>query len=41
LKDDSAVKIALSLGSALPTPFENRIVSNLVEVKPTFPVKPR
>jgi hypothetical protein len=41
LADETPVKIALSLGSALPTPAESRIVSNLVEVRPTFPARTR
>ncbi len=41
LADDSPVKIALSIGSALPDPTDSRIVSNLVEVRPTFPPRTR
>jgi hypothetical protein len=41
LADDTPVKVALSLGSALPDPADSRVVSNLFEVRPTFPAKPR
>jgi hypothetical protein len=41
LKDETPVKIALSLGSALPNPSDSRVVSNLVEVRPTFPARSR
>ena len=41
LKDDSPVKVALSLGSPAVTPDENRVVSNVADVRPTFAARPR
>ncbi len=41
LADDTKLQVALSLGSPLPTPSEDRIVSNLVEIHASFPPKPR
>ena len=41
LTDDTPVKVALSLGNPAATPFENRIVSNEVTVRPTLPARTR
>jgi len=41
LADDTPVKVALSLGSASEAPLESKIVSNLADVRPSFPAKPR
>ncbi len=41
LADDSSMSVALSIGSAQPTPDEARIVSNLFEVRPNFPPRTR
>ena len=41
LADDTPVKVALSIGSALADPGDSRVVSNLIEVRPTFPARSR
>jgi hypothetical protein len=41
LADNTTVKIALSLGSPAATPDENRVVSNVVAVRPLLPARTR
>ena len=41
LADTSPVRVALSIGSPAPTSSEFRVVSNAIELRPTFPPRPR
>ena len=41
LPDTSPVKVALSIGGPAPTASENRVVSNVADVRPSFPARTR